>query len=46
MRDERLSRAIEHFLVSEGAEVDRVIGVMRDRSQLKHDDIDPADGED
>ena len=46
VRDERLSRAIEHFLVSEGAEVDRVIGVMRDRSQLKHDDIDPADGED
>ena len=35
VRDSRLGGAVERFVAAEAAEVDRVIGVMRDRSQLK-----------
>ena len=43
--DPRLSGAVERFLASETAEVDRVITEMHEHSQLKHDELDePGDG--
>ena len=45
VRDPRLSGAVERFLASETAEVDRVITEMHEHSQLKHDELDePGDG--
>ena len=40
VREPRLSAAIERFLASETAEVDRVITEMHEHSQLKHDELD------
>ncbi|MFM7142219.1 MAG: GNAT family N-acetyltransferase, partial [Alphaproteobacteria bacterium] len=39
VRDPRLSGAIERFLASETAEVDRVIDEMHEHSQLKHAEL-------
>jgi len=45
VREPRLRRAIERFVAAEAEELDRVIDVMRERSQLKTLETEPEPGD-